>query len=120
MGKDIPCNLVCPQTSLSVALKVCREQKTFFRVSVLLLGPVVKLILQVAYLASSLFLDSNSNLIVLVVNTMLQDLRSENYLIGTLLASVASFHDPATQEPARTVTLARKSGSVPFSSGQNA
>lgn len=76
--------------------------------------------MQVAYLASSLFLDSNSNLIVLVVNTMLQDLRSENYLIGTLLASVASFRDSPTQEPARTVTLARKSGSDPFSSGQNA
>lgn len=40
------------------------------------------ILMQVAYLASSLFLDSNSNLIVLVVNTMLQDLRSENYLTG--------------------------------------
>ena len=41
--------------------------------------------LQVAYLASSLFLDHNSDLIILVVNTLTQDLKSENYLTGRLL-----------------------------------
>ena len=39
--------------------------------------------MQVAYLASSLFLDHNSDLIILVVNTLTQDLKSENYLTGT-------------------------------------
>ena len=37
---------------------------------------------QVAYLASSLFLDHDSDLIILVVNTLTQDLRSDNYLTG--------------------------------------
>ena len=39
-----------------------------------------------AYLASSLFLDHNSDLIILVVNTLTQDLKSENYLTGRLLS----------------------------------
>ena len=34
------------------------------------------------YLASSLFLDHDSDLIILVVNTLTQDLRSDNYLTG--------------------------------------
>ena len=38
--------------------------------------------MQVAYLASSLFLDHDSDLIILVVNTLTQDLRSDNYLTG--------------------------------------
>jgi AP-4 complex subunit epsilon-1 len=38
--------------------------------------------LQVAYLASALFLDHKSDLIILVVNTITQDLKSDNYLIG--------------------------------------
>ena len=38
--------------------------------------------MQVAYLASSLFLDYKSDLIILVVNTITQDLKSDNYLIG--------------------------------------
>ena len=49
-------------------------------------GPVLLLRLrsnvQVAYLASSLFLDHESDLIILVVNTLTQDLRSDNYLTG--------------------------------------
>jgi hypothetical protein len=38
--------------------------------------------LQVAYLASTLFLDSNSDLIVLIVNTITRDLADDNMLIG--------------------------------------
>ena len=41
--------------------------------------------MQVAYLASSLFLDCNSDLIVLVVNTLQRDLKSDNYIIGMTL-----------------------------------
>ena len=37
---------------------------------------------QVAYLASSLFLDHNSELIVLVVNTLQRDLADDNILVG--------------------------------------
>lgn len=37
---------------------------------------------QVAYLASTLFLDSNSDLIVLIVNTITRDLADDNMLIG--------------------------------------
>ncbi len=37
---------------------------------------------QVAYLASGLFLDYKSDLIILVVNTLTQDLKSDNYLVG--------------------------------------
>ena len=48
-------------------------------------GMVYWYALQVAYLASSLFLDHNSDLIILVVNTLTQDLKSENYLTGGLL-----------------------------------
>lgn len=40
--------------------------------------------LQVAYLASSLFLDYKDDTIILVVNTLSTDLRSDNYLIGEL------------------------------------
>jgi len=36
----------------------------------------------VAYLASSLFLDHNSELIVLVVNTLQRDLADDNILVG--------------------------------------
>ena len=38
--------------------------------------------MQVAYLASTLFLDSNSDLIVLIVNTITHDLADDNMLIG--------------------------------------
>ena len=38
--------------------------------------------MQVAYLASGLFLDYRSDLIILVVNTLTQDLKSDNYLVG--------------------------------------
>ena len=38
--------------------------------------------MQVAYLASGLFLDYKSDLIILVVNTLSQDLKSDNYLVG--------------------------------------
>ena len=38
--------------------------------------------MQVAYLASTLFLDSNSDLIVLIVNTITRDLADDNMLIG--------------------------------------
>lgn len=37
---------------------------------------------QVAYLASTLFLDHNSELIVLVVNTLQRDLADDNVLVG--------------------------------------
>ncbi len=49
--------------------------------------------MQVAYLASGLFLDYKSDLIILVVNTLTQDLKSDNYLVGeffTLLAQPAA------------------------------
>ena len=46
---------------------------------------------QVAYLASSLFLDHDSDLIILVVNTLTQDLRSDNYLTGVLALSSLLF-----------------------------
>ena len=37
---------------------------------------------QVAYLASTLFLDSSSDLIVLIVNTITRDLADDNMLVG--------------------------------------
>ncbi len=37
---------------------------------------------QVAYLATSLFMDYKSDLIILIVNTITQDLKSDNYLVG--------------------------------------
>lgn len=40
---------------------------------------------QVAYLASTLFLDSSSDLIVLIVNTLTRDLTDDNMLIGMCL-----------------------------------
>lgn len=40
------------------------------------------LLLQVAYLASSLFLDYKDDTIILVVNTLSTDLKSDNYLVG--------------------------------------
>lgn len=43
---------------------------------------VVPLCAQVAYLASSLFLDSSSDLIILVVNTLQRDLKSDNHIVG--------------------------------------
>ena len=46
--------------------------------------------MQVAYLASSLFLDYKSDLIILVVNTITQDLKSDNYLVGECGAPVRS------------------------------
>ena len=45
--------------------------------------------MQVAYLASTLFLDHESDLIILVVNTLTQDLRSDNYLTGLPLTIFA-------------------------------
>ena len=41
------------------------------------------LLLQVAYLASSLFLDYKDDTIILVVNTLSTDLKNDNYLVGT-------------------------------------
>ena len=38
--------------------------------------------MQVAYLASTLFLDYKDDTIILVVNTLSTDLRSDNYLVG--------------------------------------
>ena len=38
--------------------------------------------IQVAYLASSLFLDYKSDMIILVVNTLTTDLKSDNFLVG--------------------------------------
>lgn len=38
--------------------------------------------MQVAYLASSLFLDYKDDTIILVVNTLSTDLKSDNYLVG--------------------------------------
>ena len=46
--------------------------------------------LQVAYLASGLFLDYKSDLIILVVNTLTQDLKSDNYLVGEPLTRLGS------------------------------
>lgn len=40
--------------------------------------------MQVAYLASSLFLDYKDDTIILVVNTLSTDLKSDNYLVGEL------------------------------------
>ena len=44
-------------------------------------------VVQVAYLASTLFLDSNSDLIVLIVNTITRDLADDNMLIGERVTS---------------------------------
>lgn len=43
---------------------------------------IARLTLQVAYLASSLFLDYKDDTIILVVNTLSTDLKSDNYLVG--------------------------------------
>ncbi|KAK9907437.1 hypothetical protein WJX75_003646 [Coccomyxa subellipsoidea] len=45
---------------------------------------------KVAYLASGLFLDFRSDLIILVVNTLTQDLKSDNYLIVCTALSAAT------------------------------
>jgi hypothetical protein len=46
---------------------------------------------QVAYLASGLFLDYKDDLIILVVNTLTQDLKSDNYLTGEVpFSSISS------------------------------
>ncbi len=47
--------------------------------------------LQVAYLASGLFLDYKSDLIILVVNTLTQDLKSDNHLVGKSLVVMRGF-----------------------------
>ncbi|CAK0784933.1 hypothetical protein CVIRNUC_008138 [Coccomyxa viridis] len=50
---------------------------------------------KVAYLASGLFLDYKSDLIILVVNTLTQDLKSDNYLVVcTALAAVCKLIGP--------------------------
>jgi len=36
---------------------------------------------RVGYLATSAFLDENHNLIILIVNTLQQDLKNDNYLV---------------------------------------
>ena len=43
---------------------------------------------QVAYLACSQFLDNSSDLIILVVNTIQRDLKSDNHLIGVPAADL--------------------------------
>lgn len=57
---------------------------------------------QVAYLASTLFLDSSSDLVILAVNTIQRDLKSDNFMVGkyTVLAgwiSAAVHTDHVTQ-----------------------
>ena len=42
---------------------------------------------QAAYLASTLFLDSSSDLVILVVNTIQRDLKSDNFIIGEVRTS---------------------------------
>jgi hypothetical protein len=37
---------------------------------------------RVGYLATSAFLDENHNLIILIVNTLQQDLKNDNYLVA--------------------------------------
>ena len=54
--------------------------------------------LQVAYLASGLFLDYKSDLIILVVNTLTQDLQSDNYLIGEFLTLLAQMQPAAASQ----------------------
>ena len=49
-------------------------------------------VVQVAYLASTLFLDHNSDLIILLVNTLTSDLKSDNFLTGMLAYQWASGH----------------------------
>ncbi|CAL8463047.1 g2581 [Coccomyxa elongata] len=50
---------------------------------------------KVAYLASGLFLDYRSDLIILVVNTLTQDLKSDNYLVVcTALSAVGKLIGP--------------------------
>lgn len=54
--------------------------------------------LQVAYLASGLFLDYKSDLIILVVNTLTQDLKSDNYLVGEFLTLLAQMQPAAASQ----------------------
>ena len=54
--------------------------------------------LQVAYLASGLFLDYKSDLIILVVNTLTQDLKSDNYLVGEFLTLLAHMQPAAASQ----------------------
>ena len=65
--------------------------------------------LQVAYLASSLFLDYRSDMIILVVNTLTTDLKSDNFLVGELIS--ASMLLPA--DPPQSLSLCLLG--VPFS-----
>lgn len=39
---------------------------------------------RVGYLATSAFLDENHDLIILIVNTVQQDLKNDNYLVAGL------------------------------------
>lgn len=64
------------------------------------------LLLQVAYLASSLFLDYKSDTIILVVNTLSTDLKSDNYLVGAHAPACAAWghlaaglHKPSLSSP---------------------
>lgn len=43
-------------------------------------------LVQAAYLALTQFLDHNSELVLLLVNTLLSDLKSDNYLIGEFMS----------------------------------
>lgn len=62
---------------------LCGEERTCFTLTLLLYAfDDIQTTLQVAYLASGLFLDYRSDLIILVVNTLTQDLKSDNYLVG--------------------------------------
>ena len=59
---------------------------------------IVVCMLQVAYLASGLFLDYKSDLIILVVNTLTQDLKSDNYLVGEILSLLAHMQPAAASQ----------------------
>ena len=53
------------------AVKMCNEQNLLLK--------------KVGYMTTSLFLDENHELIILIVNTLQQDLKSDNHLVGAYL-----------------------------------
>jgi hypothetical protein len=50
------------------AVKMCNEQQLILK--------------KVGYLTTALVLDEHHELIILIINTLQQDLRSDNYLVG--------------------------------------
>jgi AP-4 complex subunit epsilon-1 len=73
----------CSETQL-LTKKVSSSGRRHVRSSACAILKGMNAVVQVAYLASSLFLDYKSDTIILVVNTLQNDLRSDNYLIGKL------------------------------------